>query len=161
MKKKKEEEKTEEKQEEAKPKLTIHSIDEFQKLQAESPELAEKLLLEARTTARQLHGTPKEDSGRRDINNHIIPVYTPKRPDDVVAVDELTRLERLTWACQARQRCVEIHRKQGGPLTEKQLNKVIGEFAKKSYLLPNCSKRLAQRVYISISGYTKLLNEGE
>lgn len=77
----------------------------------------------------------------------LIGQYTPPRPADVVAAEELIRMTRLRWSIEARAKAVQAQAGRKTPLSDEDLLKILREVnAPPSYLLPKASKRLHGRV---------------
>lgn len=108
------------------------SIKSFSDIEALDAETKKKLLVDARTSARSMYGTsaePQRDTEtgaiRRDKRGYAIPQYTPRRPADTVAADELERLQRLPWATDAANRCKALAAKEKRNVTEGEIQKAL------------------------------------
>jgi hypothetical protein len=144
------------------PVKRIGKLSELDELDADT---RARIVAEARTPANVLAGTKgqyaTDASGaeRRDKIGRKVPVYTPRRDANAVAVMELENLRKRAWAGQARTLLAQMADKRGTEFTPDEVAKLInGNFGgrvdvPKSWKLPAASKPMWARVLGYISDY--------
>jgi hypothetical protein len=140
------------------PRVIVDRLTDLAKLDEDE---RARVVATAKRAAQDIAGTrgqaSKDSDGniRRDTLGRVIPVYTPRRESNAVAVDELTRLRNLSWFQAAQAECTAIHAKQKAELTAKQIETIACKYAPKSWTPVSGSKAIYRRMLTSVGDYKR------